>query len=208
MTDRPIIFSDDMVRALLDGRKTQTRRKAWKRASDGKSWEGSRWLGVKPGDKLWVREAWRTSDSLDDMSPRQIEAACLDAGYLGPWCPYLTEADNMAHFWGDEDCGVEMFGGFSRDAGRLRPAMHMPRWASRITLTVTTVRIQKLQDITDAEVVAEGVTIPDWKLVDMYDVVRTAGTDLFQPLWDSLHKPPYSWADNPEVVAISFEVEK
>lgn len=183
MKERPILFSALMVRAILAGRKTITRRLAT-----------SPLAKCQPGDRLWVREAWRTIDSLDRYSPAQIAAKCAEAGYLGPWAPMLYLADRTQMNWeqGDE--------------GRIRASMNMPRWASRITLEVTGVKVERLQDITNTDAVAEGaLEATDIPYVGAMtgDMARVA----FSLLWDTLHGKtgPASWEANPEVVAISFK---
>jgi len=96
------------------------------------------------GDRLWVREAWRTADVLDDLPPRDLrktEDATIDR------TPIRYEADGATHDF-DETCDPAF--------GRLRPGMFMPRWASRLTLTVTDVRVQQLLDITEEDARAEG----------------------------------------------------
>jgi hypothetical protein len=174
-------------------------------------------------DRLWVREAWRTPESLDHLSPTQIEQRCKELGYHGPWCPRVTTADNMAHQWSEED-------GFRDDesAGRLRASMHMPRWASRITQIVTDVRVQRLQDISGDDAVAEGVD-ENWEIVEVYgtpngpsersdyryrvpavhdpcDVGFDDPVDAYQDLWDSINAARgFGWDTNPWVVAVTFE---
>lgn len=207
MTDRPILFSGPMVRALLKGRKTQTRRILKPQppadmglvgvyapeltAAFGYVTPDADFivpLRYMPGDRLWVREGWRTPQSLDDLSPRQIEQRCKELGYHGPWCPRVTVADDVAHQWSEED-------GFRKDqpSGRLRAATHMPRWASRLTLFATDVRVQRLQEITYADVEAEGVMPPSG--------------EAFSNLWDNLNASRgFGWEANPWVTALTFEV--
>ena len=149
MKERPILFSAPMVRALLAGTKTQTRRVfklprgcSWYEALGGEAAgqvqddEGPGWWHVEeqrcpygePGDRLWVRETW---------APRT----------LGAW----TEMEKLMKplYRADED---------RPEWKRIwRPSIHMPRWASRITLEITGVRVERLQDISEADAVAEGV---------------------------------------------------
>ncbi|WP_349366742.1 MAG: hypothetical protein ABL311_04430 [Nitratireductor rhodophyticola] len=209
MTDRPILFSGPMIRALLEGRKTQTRRVFKGIEADGNGTfhvfnrrggligvseadvptEAPDYVPYAAGDHLWVREAWRTPESLDDLSPRQIELRCKELGYHGPWCPRVTVADEVAHQWSEED-------GFREDqpSGRLRAAMHMPRWASRLTLIVTDVRVQRLQEITWQDARAEGIS-------------GGYHQSEFASLWDDLNASRgFGWDANPWVVALTFEV--
>ncbi len=208
MADLPILFSGPMVRAILHGTKTQTRRvlKVPDRINEIEllvdaygdyqpCWYG-RFPGVgkkyqsitvpySPGDRLWVRESFMIGKGYDDARPK--------------------DAPPFARRWYAADESID-----NCDAiGKLRPSIHMPRWASRITLTVTDVRVQRVQDISDVDVVAEGAEIPSWKLIDRFDVTRTAGTDLFRPLWDSINaKRGFGWDENPWVAAYTFTVER
>ncbi|TIU02393.1 MAG: hypothetical protein E5W43_01035 [Mesorhizobium sp.] len=212
MTDRPILFSGPMVRALLAGRKTQTRR-IWT-IPKGHKWtdeatgilvyEGN---GVEyginelrcryaVGDRLWVREAWRTTCNLDSSKPR-----FLDAGHRSK-VTFEADSENRNPLWA---------------FGRLRAGMHMPRWASRLTLTVTEVRVQRLQDISEADALAEGVEeVEPWEGMRRFKVYGDGGEKLACPygarisystLWDSLNAARgFGWEENPWVVAVSFTV--
>ena len=239
MTDRGIIFSAPMVRALLDGRKTQTRRVLKPlRQSEGADYvmwpvydyaaRGFQRCGSSPlpdraapyapGCRLWVREAWRyisgTGSHLWDGA-RQYRAD--GAVKNGRWM--------TADEWGEID-----------PANRWRSPIHMPRWASRLTLTVTDVRVQRLQEISEADARAEGVdpirhewwqgfvrrpdgtrgmtetlnaALPppeDFEHPEKQVYERTA-KDGFAALWNSLHGPD-AWAANPWVAALTFTVHR
>jgi hypothetical protein len=180
MTERPIIFSAPMVRALLEGRKTQTRR-ILKPQPDtkGRGFLDSR-LPYARGDRLWVREAWAPLESLTHGDPGP--QALADRGFY--------RADNST---------------VDGEISRWRSPIHMPRWASRITLAVTEVRVQRLQEISEADAVAEGcregyVTIEG---INEGWSARTA----FRDLWNQIHGPA-AWDANPWVCAISFEVHR
>lgn len=184
MTDRPIIFSGPMVRALLDGRKTQTRRLASRiktlrmpPSSHGDTARLERptiWQKVRPGDRLWVREAWQ------ECSPDQDgNTLCYRADY---------DIDEL------RDCFTDPW----------RPSIHMPRWASRLTLVVTDVRRERVQDISEADARAEGVRFSGWSDLAA-DALPIAN---FAHLWDSMHKPGARWDDDPEVSVISFRCIK
>lgn len=164
MTVRPIIFSAPMVRALLDGRKTQTRRLV-----------SSPLERVTPGDRLWVREGWKVSEIHHKTKPRDLDPATPI---------YFTAVDPL---W---------------PVARCRPGMHMPRWASRLWLDVTEVRVQPLQTITLGDICAEGLarSIYDFKPVQ-------TGFDAWSELWNSLHtKDGERWEDDPDIVALTFTV--
>jgi len=203
MTERPIIFSAPMVRAILEGRKTQTRRvlKPIPKYKDG-SWShsgGERWHLEKRvpqdhgrvfiadrgdwwcpfgsiGDRLWVRETFTTN------GPAKID----------------YRAD------GDPACAYRI---------RWMPSIHMPRWICRITLDVVAVRVERLQEISEDDMQAEGV---DWLRVLVNGAVeyRNVGPAaayatrpiLWRALWDNLNaKRGHSWNANPWVWVIEFK---
>lgn len=207
MIDIPIIFSAPMVQALLSGRKTMTRRLAWRHPHGDPNFREvdeperpSPWRKVKPGDRLWVREAWRTHRDHDDIAPRRLldgkrsvlVSACVD---------------------GDTESWL----------GRRRASMHMPRWASRLTLIVTATKIERLRDISEEDARAEGIEKVFYDGADPEYIGRFGWKDYrdhphaaapfrrpensFESLWAALHGEE-SWDANPEVVAMSFRVVK
>jgi len=216
MADLPILFSASMVRAILreiekpGTGKTQTRRvlDAWcdeppAFVDDGvitaydENDSPYRWPNTKAvGDRLYVREAWRTeSRAYDDLSPSA----------MGGEETILFEADAD---WK-----------LNKSVGRLRQGMHMPRWASRITLTVTDVRVQRLQAINDADAIAEGlehdmdgdvdgvgrhIVIESWRAADFLPWNRDP-IEAYADLWDQLNSARgYGWDANPWVAAYTF----
>jgi hypothetical protein len=224
MTDRPIIFSAPMVRGLLREAdrpgtgKTQTRR-IWKLPTKGEyvrkdmgGWEptingggacftlkrdGTRvpapeTIGIwnrttgtcldapyQIGDRLWVREAWAQLDALTHNDPGT--RALIDRGFY--------RADNSTN---------------DGEIAKWRPSIHMPRWASRLTLTVTDVRVQRLHEISEEDAIAEGWQKHPDRSTDP-DVHRDAARDWFSDLWDLLHGKG-AWGANPFVVALTFTV--
>ena len=132
--------------------------------------------GYAPGDRLWVREAWRTHKAYDDLKPSEL------GGEETVW-PEL-DRDNCDYH------------------GRYRHGRFMPRWASRLTLVVTDVRVQRLQAITLGDICAEGLgsSIYDFKPVQR-------AFDAWIALWDSINGEG-AWARNPWVTAVSFDVRK
>ena len=215
MHERPILFSAPMVRAILEGRKTQTRR-AIKVPPDFVTDHGDpvRFtpddpkygrLGVvmpcpygQPGDRLWVREAWRAPVSLDDLSGKQIAEKCLDAGYRHPWCPMQFEANGAR----TSEKDWREFGPHPSTTvpGRYRHARFMPRWASRITLEVTGVRVERLQDISAADCIAEGIEpAHTCDANEETSLVRAA----YATLWESINGDG-SWDANPWVWVVEF----
>lgn len=190
----PVLFSADMVRSLRARRKTVTRR-----------------LATSPlrkryaGDLLYVREAFRVAESLDDIKPSM----------LAPMLTKYFEAD-----------GIE-----DPKAGKLRPAMFMPRKYSRIMLEVINIRTERLQDITAEDAIEEGIlpliraknqlaAVSGRPLTGADCNVRYMNYDLsdptdgfenpresFRTLWESLHnKPGERWEDNPDIVRLEFVV--
>ena len=212
MSDRPILFSAPMVRALLDGRKTQTRRvlkrptwaqtEGWperimdEQELDGLLWWFARETGClsllpipQPGDRLWVRESWQ-SNGLN--WGKQIKDMRLGAG---PIHYMATDKGEWQSYWGG-----------------WKPSIHMPRWASRLTLTVTDVRVQRVQDISGTDSMAEGVechTCAAMKQSACNGKGCFASVCDFRNLWDSINaKRGYGWDVNPWVCAITFDVHK
>lgn len=187
MTVQPIIFSAPMVRALIEGRKTQTRRLA--QTPGGRN---APWINTEPGDLLYVRETFSGGFDYINHYVSLYETA-EDAPH---WWPKITPIC----YWADGEPS-------EGDWGKRRPAIHMPRWASRLTLEVTAVRLQKLHYITEGDAIAEGIYGEgrNWTAGGGCD-----GTDpiaAFQALWWKIHGIG-SWTANPAVVAISFAVHK
>ena len=182
MKDGPILMNAEMVRATLDGRKTQTRRIAKLNAAGrvekgGRNWHVEDAAAViacpygAVGDTLWVRETWQSE------------------GVHG------HERDFPVRYRASDDDRVM--------GGRWRPSIFMPRWASRITLRITDVRIERLQDISNEDAAAEG-----WLGPDEANTIRNAyPIAWYSHLWESINGRG-SWAENPFVWAISFEVVK
>jgi hypothetical protein len=226
MKERPILFSGAMVRALLDGRKTQTRRIVkpqpdFETARNALGGDTSRatvaydgtmgGIGLKrgtaigyvfpnihcphgkPGDRLWVRETWAQPTTLDP-GPTVYRAdypACVPAGFES-----VPPAESIT--W--------------------KPSIHMPRALSRITLEVTGVRVERLQSISEADAIAEGVdrlapysiywrdyqthtfgpNCDDYTCLDAHESYRS--------LWDSLNAARgYGWDVNPWVWVVEFK---
>lgn len=190
--ERPILFSAAMVRAILAGEKTQTRRAIKGVENDNCLHKGKHHFHVldieksvlhcpygKPGDAIWVREAWRSrGDGGRDnyISPRHLRPH-------GVW----YEADGIA---------TE-----SERVGKLRSSLHMPLWASRILLEVVSVRVERLTDICDQDAEAEGISF----LRNIPDADETlSATKLFEALWESINGAG-SWEQNPWVWVIEFK---
>lgn len=234
MKQRPILFSGAMVRALLDGSKTQTRRVMKPQpepddSSPGKhQWPADTFqmmvsiedelqyftgmagdccpYGTK-GDQLWVRETWgNVSHSLDDddnvieWTPNRpatpINEMSYGRGYYRGHVIYRADGEFE---WADDD-------GDSESRSLWHPSIHMPRAASRIQLEITGVRVERLQDISEHDAVAEGIgltqaaigvpmTRPDHMPMPIF---------MYKCLWESLNGPG-SWEANPWVWVVEFK---
>ncbi len=194
MADRPILFSGPMVRALLAGTKTQTRRILKPQPIKPYLENGDWWDETAPGaatpmvlkacvgDRLYVREHWRTTYGLDwtveglgrPLKPREFDPKTTPVEYL---------ADD------ENELG-----------GKDRRAMHLPRWASRLTLIVTDVRVERLQSISQADAITEGCPAPDGQ-----DGLDPCGW--YAQLWDEINGAG-AWDANPWVAAYTFRVIK
>ncbi|HIE1453160.1 TPA: hypothetical protein ACXJGQ_000119 [Serratia marcescens] len=219
MKERPVIFNGEMVRAILDGRKTQTRRvvkvqpespgfglryitESLNNRDTGKYfWSQSDACGInkprsKPfacpfgqvGDRLWVREAYQgplfnfdqMETYLEDTSKFERPEFCEYRADGGKTPEYYDADDNLRYGW--------------------KPSIHMPRWASRITLEITAVRVERLNDISHEDAKAEGCCygrgggVPDFAVTP---------ADHFPTLWASIYGEE-SWNANPWVWVIEF----
>jgi len=244
-TERPILFSGEMVRAILDGRKGMTRRivkpqpqehhwsvlpgyeqhallmptpqgpmaRIW-HYYDGME-DGVRWIKCpfgKPGNRLWVRETWQVRDDKSYYTKADLKA-------------HRTEHPNCAEIW-EKTQPPEAFPDW-------RSPIFMPRWASRLTLEITAIRVERLQEITEADARAEGVpdgqraTAPDDKHANCVNCgqhrnqhvgqVRGCfgGTGTifstntyrggFAFLWDQINGKRASWESNPWVWIVEFK---
>ena len=181
MKERPIIFSGEMVRAILDGRKTQTRRVA----------KGNPTIDDCPygkiGTRLWVREAWGESKVRDQSIDDKIVLV------HHAW-RYKADAEvEQVQVFGRRDLKTKA------ELYKWKSPIFMPRWASRITLEITGVRIEQLHDISEEDAKAEGVEISQ-----MPDVFHPYKTE-FRTAWNKLHGKKAPWESNPWVWAISFK---
>ncbi|ESM41245.1 morphogenetic protein [Klebsiella pneumoniae] len=200
-----MIFNAEMVRAILDGRKTQTRRPIkWKQTrftEIGEREDGSKWPWSEDaehafdfwhpcpfgsvGDRIWVRETFQGPlfdfDLMDsyckDSTPFEKSEFCVYKADGVP-APEFYDADDELHCcW--------------------RPSIHMPRWASRILLEITGVRVERLKSISDRDALREGCSTADMKSGDCV-------ADVFARLWASIYGDE-SWNSNPWVWVIEFK---
>jgi len=200
--EKPILFSGPMVRAILDGRKTQTRRvvkipnPVFERVPEDCPY------GI-PGDRLWVRETWCCK--MEDGTYVYRENCIHDCWYA---------ADGKEIHKDDGDGGTE----YRKDgvaASPWKPSIHMPRWASRISLEITGVHLEQLQDIKESGAKSEGAPmwVPGHGEVTMNDVNADPGYANFisyrlgfEMFWDSINaKRGFGWETNPLVWVITFK---
>ncbi|OZQ45261.1 hypothetical protein [Klebsiella variicola] len=225
MKERGMIFNAEMVRAILDGRKTQTRRimkvqpesnqlglllitDSTKHSDIGKyHWAESNATGnhVRSklfscpfgavGDQIWVRETFQgplfdyelMDEYLEDSSKFEKPEFCQYAADGGHRPEYQDADDNLRHGW--------------------RPSIHMPRWASRILLEITDVRVERLNAISQEDAQAEGMELTGWR--PTYSDPDSGGEvmtpyDNFAQLWESIYGEE-SWKANPWVWVIEFK---
>lgn len=231
MKEIPMLFSGPMVRAILEGRKTQTRRvvkpqpiddpsssRPW--VDEGQTPSGAGRVGRSlrlddchfgvPGDRLWVREAWR---------PR-VSAAGSSRGvqYRADGSINVSEMPSGVFNVPTECIPLELwhpsaFVEFKASCDRWRPSIHMPRIASRITLEVVSVRVELLQEISDSDAIAEGVQkecdfygddkMTGWHRYDGKACAAPTVVLSFASLWDSVYGKG-SWELNPWVWVVEF----
>lgn len=209
--ERPILFSGAMINAILRGDKTQTRRVAKPSLSANfdpprsradveagypfvETEHGDHVSAVKlcpygqPGDQLWVRETWRHRYCIQHQEgqPPSRERPCC--------------------------CGEFEYRAAGSSDGKWRPSIFMPRTASRITLEIVSVRIERLQDISEADAIAEGVMLPPCSYMVNCNSTRcphhkeNAYRHAFTDLWDTINgKRGYGWESNPFVWRVEFK---
>jgi hypothetical protein len=188
--ERPNIFDGEMVRAILDGRKTQTRLvrpqpsnlflDKWVKCPCG-----------KPGDTLWVRETW---SPIHDRAIRYR----ADKGRRDFGDPNWEHHEELTRWW-------DKLQPPTRE--RWFPSIHMPRWASRITLNVKAIRVEQLKDISEEDAQAEGVdALPVEDIRDPRKQTYASYVYPFSLLWDSINaKRGFGWGANPWVWVVEFE---
>jgi len=191
-----------MVRALLDGRNTQTRRvvkpqPVYTGRCEYYEWNMGGQAGVIPladmdncspygipGDRLWVRETWAMREDTEPGTPKAFHYLKYRATCMSPESPH----DDMD--WHSYQ-------------KQWRPSIFMPRWASRITLELTAVRVERVQEITEEDQCAEGITFEKCYGVLCDDWFPTKA---FADLWDSINaERGYPWEANPFVWVLTFK---
>lgn len=217
MKERPILFSGAMVRSILAGRKTQTRREV----------KGLRWIDkTAPGiEPYWF---------LPDHPRKEISGGTPMGPHCASLCPYGQPGDRLwvretwgpiypqdPHYNGGHPIGIDYKASHSRESHqwrvmddlgtrRWKPSIHMPRWACRILLEITGVRVERLQDISEADALAEGIeslagdkTIYHWDFPKPRPPYAVSGyksaRDAYKELWveingrESLDANPWVW---------------
>lgn len=192
--ERGMIFNDEMVRAILGGNKTQTRRiveeKFYGRAVAAELLAKHCPYG-QPGDRIWVRETYRVHGKATDVATLVYRASVRNS-----W----TE---QTHRVPVEVCNKPV-------SEKWTPSIHMPRWASRILLEITNVRVERLNDISECDARDEGVPPAGSLLPDHPGTFLTPKGDFamakvaFQRLWESIYGEE-SWNANPWVWVIEFK---
>lgn len=231
MTERGMIFNGEMVRAILDGRKTQTRRPIkWKQTrftEIGEREDGSKWPWSEDaehacdfwhpcpfgavGDRIWVRETWGVASHafsddglMIDWVPDRPATAIHEMPFgNGYYSGYAIYAADGDFTCGDDD-------GYEDGRSCWKPSIHMPRAASRILLEITGVRVERLNAISEEDATAEGVPPAGSLLPDYPGTFLTPKGDFatakvaFQRLWESIYGEE-SWKANGWVWVISFK---
>jgi hypothetical protein len=230
MKERPILFSGPMVRAILEGRKAQTRRVV-KPQPIGDVRPAT--FAAGEGDPVWLHDV-QLGESMGDLTygdgrtePLQVTTCKVLT------CPYGKPGDLLwvRETWQGFFCGtdsvipssrIESVNGMSvaykaddqSGCTTWRPSIHMPRWASRITLEVTEVRVERLQDISEEDAIAEGIKVQTGLLGESvyWDYLNNesrsprlfSATDSYYTLWDSINGKTHPWESNPFVWVVSF----
>jgi hypothetical protein len=211
MKERPILFNGEMVKAILDGRKTQTRRvvkpqpipfgesspftKATLKEHVGKPWMpvGGVFQDAwhKPfghyGDRLWVRETWGIMSFHDPTD----------------WCDGSIKGVSQSEIWTRFTVEHAANWKLPNESSYWRPSIHMPRWASRIDLEITAVRVERLQEITEEDAKKEGVMIGEDRSHSFAEhrMKYQPHKDAFIALWQSIYG---NWDANPWVWVYEF----
>ncbi|EPM8492882.1 hypothetical protein OM315_19260 [Escherichia albertii] len=182
--ERGMIFNDEMVRAILGGNKTQTRRiveeKFYGRAVAAELLAKHCPYG-QPGDRIWVRETYRVHGKATDVATLVYRASVRNS-----W----TE---QTHRVPVEVCNKPV-------SEKWTPSIHMPRWASRILLEITDVRVERLHDMSEADAKAEGASPATYKITPPEAVYRVG----FGDIWRSIYGQE-NWLSNPWVWVIEFK---
>ena len=193
MRSTPVIFSAEMVRAILDGKKTQTRRliKSYISENIRSGMSPLEWESVKKicpygtrKDKLWVRETFVLESQVEhDQNPPYSDGRPI-GGYEDSWL--------MPHYRATDQTPDLMYEGSDEPNCKWKPSIFMPRWASRICLEIEDIWIERLQDISEEDAADEGCNLVNGSYVNPY-----------KNLWQSIYGDD-SWSENPWVWVVKF----
>lgn len=205
MNERPILFSGPMVRAILSGSKTQTRRVVKPQPAPKDTWD---WAWPIPGKNVTpgTHAYWR-----DDYRPNLSRYCPFQEG-MRLWVreTFCNSPDGVIYRATEHEHGITP----CDDYDIWKPSIFMPRWASRITLEITAVRVERVQDISEADARAEGIHEFDLGVNGkVYGTNPCAGRDVsgtavegYAILWDSINaKRGYPWNSNPWVWVLEFQ---
>ena len=214
--ERPILFNGEMVRAILDGRKTQTRRVIKKQPKGEWAAPGRTMCPFgKIGDRLYVRETVRPKSWGEDYELR-LEYKADNATAYPAGSETDKENDQMTAMIDRAIDNIEVAGyEFPEDESpvvlpdgvwpvRWTPSIHAPKWASRIMLEITDIRVERLRNITRADAASEGMCFPDGERPDWVQRHRWPEEN-FRTYWDMLSKPETDSRANPWVWVIEFK---
>ena len=227
--ERPIIFSAPMVRAILEGRKSMTRRIVKCREEIACLGTAADWNAGKLDERMPDWETWGPKSGAQVFVGKHGNIFSLN-------CPYGVPGDRLwvrekfdffpcgmteceIFYWADGSSQKRTppndYNPYLYPNERVRPSIHMPRWASRITLEIASVRVERVKEITPQDCEAEGITgttsaspvrgLPYEQYKNGDGLTYTEPLKAFQALWESIHGPG-SWDLNPYVWAISFKV--
>lgn len=200
--ERPILFSAPMVRAILAGQKTQTRRLVKQKITAGAMARGYvQVVGAgeenilvsgcpygAPGERLWVREDFRAKSWSADGGWGEIE-------YQAGGARLINGAP-----WSFADAYPEKY-----PVDRWRSARFMPHWAARLWLEVVSVRVERVQQITEEDAIAEGITRrAEGPGFECDGVLAITARDAFEMLWERINGKKASWVSNPWVWVVEF----
>lgn len=220
--ERPILFSAPMVRAILEGRKTVTRRVVQGIDPErlGETMPRAQWQKVnrekpvafgpayfcpygQPGDLLWVRESWWQAGSWEPCYPEDDTGAWCGSRRVTYTADGLPPNEPNRYY----PNGLRNGARSAADPHRIwrhRPSIHMPRWASRILLEITAVRIERLQDICEKQAEAEGAPMELLEIDRVRLGARASYRAGFHRLWESINGVG-SWGANPWVWVVEFK---
>lgn len=237
MKELPIIFSAPMVRAILDGRKTQTRRVVkpsayqlryakdkfggfadFNEANEAAGIAAQISIGQslvtcpygQPGDRLWVRETWRVGAWAEDDGLIAVDYKA--DGYCRQEWLTVSDENLFDRLWRQStDDSIQHYGRLARykwkpgkSPCRWRSSRFMPRLASRVTLEITGVRVEHLNDISEEDAIAEGSQIPVDQLPKSCRQGCLSERTQFARIWNSINGKKYPWESNPWVWVIEF----